>query len=47
MTRKEYVMRALKALDEGRIDEDTYDAMLMNTNYFCDDEEDDEEEDKE
>lgn len=42
MTRSEYVKRALQALDEGRISEDTYDAMLMNADFFCDDDDDEE-----
>lgn len=40
MDRKEYLKRAFEALNEGRIDEDTYDAMVMNADIFCDDEDD-------
>lgn len=39
MTRKEYMERASEAYNHGRIDADTYDAMLMNADIFCDEEE--------
>ena len=35
MTEAEYLEQALKAYTDGKIDADTYDAMLMNTNTFC------------
>lgn len=35
MTEAEYLERALKAYTEGKIDADTYDAMLMNADIFC------------
>ena len=38
MKRTEYLQRANKAYDDGRIDADTYDAMIMNADIFCDDE---------
>jgi len=40
MTRNEYMNRAFDALSEGRITEETYDAMCENADIFCD--EDDE-----
>lgn len=46
MTRSEYVRRASAALDEGRINEETYDAMIMNTDIFCDEDDEDDEDDK-
>lgn len=41
MKRSEYMKRALTALDEGRITEQTYDAMLLNAEFFCDEDEED------
>lgn len=41
MNKKEYFKKALEALNEGRIDEETYDAMIMNADIFCEDDEDD------
>ena len=41
MTKSEYLNRATDAYDAGKIDGDTYDAMLMNADIFCDDDEDD------
>ena len=41
MTRAEYMKRALDAWSAGRIDEETYDAMMLNVDVFCDDEDDD------
>lgn len=38
MKRNEYLRRAFEALNEGRIDEETYDAMVMNADIFCEDE---------
>ena len=40
MKKSEYLQRATKAYDTGRIDAETYDSMLMNADIFC--EEDDE-----
>ena len=40
MTRTEYMNRALDALTEGRITEETYDAMCENADIFCDDDDD-------
>lgn len=37
MTKAEYLKRALDAYNEGRIDADTYDAMVMNADIFTDD----------
>ena len=39
MTKKEYLKRAFKAFNEGRIDEETYDAMIQNADIFCEDDE--------
>lgn len=41
MKRSEYMERALDALNEGRINEEAYDAACMNADVFCDDDEDD------
>lgn len=40
MNRKEYLRRAFEAFNEGRIDEETYDAMVQNADIFCEDDED-------
>ena len=37
MTSREYLRNARKLLDDGRIDSDTYDAMLINMDIFCED----------
>lgn len=42
MKRAEYLLLAFEALNEGRIDEETYDAMVMNADIFCDNEESEE-----
>jgi hypothetical protein len=39
MTRSEYVKRALDLYNSGKISEDTYDAMMLNIDYFVDDDE--------
>lgn len=39
MTGREYLRNARKLLDDGKIDSDTYDAMLMNIDVFCEDSE--------
>lgn len=36
MTRSEYAKRAADLFDNGKISEETYDAMLMNIDEFCD-----------
>lgn len=38
MKRAEYLERAFNLYNEGKIDEDTYDAMLLNANIFCEEE---------
>ena len=38
MKRNEYLQRAKEAYDSGRIDTDTYDAMVQNADIFCDEE---------
>ena len=43
MKRNEYLARAFDAYNEGRVDAETYDAMIMNVDIFCNDE--DEEDD--
>lgn len=40
--RSEYLKKANEAFDSGRIDEATYDAMLMNIDCFCEEDDDDE-----
>ena len=42
MTKSEYLEKAFELYNEGKIDADTYDAMLMNADIFCnnDDEQD-------
>ena len=40
MTKSEYLQKAQDAFDTGRVDEETYDAMLINIDIFCDDDED-------
>lgn len=40
MTRAEYMKRALDAWSAGRIDEETYDAMILNADVFCDEDDD-------
>ena len=46
MTRNEYLKKAFEAYNVGRINEDTYDAMVMNANIFCDEDENDYEDDR-
>lgn len=46
MTRHEYWKHASDAFRDGRVDEYTYDAMIMNMDIFCDDEDDEEEEEE-
>lgn len=37
--RSEYLKQAQEAYDSGRVSEEVYDAMLMNADEFCEDEE--------
>lgn len=39
MKKSEYLQRALTLYDNGKIDADTYDAMLMNADVFCEENE--------
>lgn len=39
MQRSDYLKRAAEAYDSGRISGETYDSMLENADYFCDDDE--------
>ena len=39
MKRDEYFERALKLYDSGKISEEVYDAMIMNADDFCDEDE--------
>jgi len=41
MKRSEYMRSAYEAYNEGRVNEEVYDCMVMNANIFCDDDEDD------
>lgn len=41
MIKSEYLQRALEAYNSGKVDADTYDAMVMNADIFCDEDEDD------
>lgn len=38
MKRQEYLENLFNALNEGRISEEAYDAALLNTDVFCDEE---------
>ena len=40
MTRMEYLRAANEAFNSGRVDEDTYSAMIDNMDIFCEDEDD-------
>lgn len=42
MKRSEYMKRALEARDSGRVSEEAYDAILLNADIFCDDDDDQE-----
>lgn len=42
MKHAEYLLRAFEAYNAGRIDEETYDAMILNADIFCDNEESEE-----
>ena len=39
MKRNEYLESAFEAYNRGEISEEAYDAMIMNADAFCDDEE--------
>lgn len=39
MKKSEYLDRAFEAFNSGKIDEDTYDAMLLNAEAFTDEDE--------
>jgi len=41
MTRREYAKRAFDAYNSGKISAEVYDAMILNEDAFCDEEEDD------
>ncbi|MCD8397503.1 MAG: hypothetical protein LUD12_10065 [Lachnospiraceae bacterium] len=43
MTRSEYMKRAFDSYNSGKISEEVYDAMLMNADDFCDEDEDEDE----
>ncbi len=36
MTKSEYLEQTFEAYNNGKIDADTYDAMVMNVDTFCD-----------
>ena len=40
MKRSEYLEKAFEAYNSGKVSEEAYDAMIMNADVFCDDEED-------
>ena len=37
MTKAEYLEKAFELYNEGKIDAETYDAMIMNADGFCED----------
>lgn len=39
MKKSKYLDRAFDLYNDGKIDEDTYDAMVMNADIFCDEDE--------
>lgn len=41
MKKAEYLQRALDLYNAGKIDAQTYDAMIMNAEIFCDEDDDD------
>ena len=41
MKRSEYMKKAFEAFNEGKISEETYDAMVMNADIFCEEDDDD------
>ena len=38
MSRENYMIKAQELFDSGKIDAETYDAMIMNIDEFCDEE---------
>lgn len=40
MNKREYLRKAFEAFNAGRIDEETYDAMIQNADIFCEDDDD-------
>ena len=46
MKRSDYLANALRLYDSGTISSDVYDAMLMNADEFCEDDDDDLEDDE-
>lgn len=42
MSRNEYYKSAQEAYDSGRVSAEVYDAMIMNADAFCDDDDDEE-----
>ena len=40
MKRSEYLEKAFEAYSSGKVSEEAYDAMIMNADVFCEDEED-------
>jgi len=45
MKRSEYLKTALDAYHSGRVNQEVYDAMIMNADVFCDDDDDDDDDD--
>lgn len=41
MKRSEYLQNAFRLRNEGKISDEVYDAMIMNVDSFCDEDEDD------
>lgn len=41
MNRDEYMERAFEAYNSGKISEEVYDAMIMQADAFCEDDEED------
>jgi len=41
MKRSEYLQNAFRLRNEGKISDEAYDAMIMNADSFCDEDEDD------
>jgi methionine synthase II (cobalamin-independent) len=37
MTKAEYLEKAFELYNKGKIDAETYDAMIMNADVFCED----------
>ena len=42
MKKTEYLKRALDAYNSGKVTEEVYDAMVLNADYFCDEDDEDE-----